>query len=772
MQLTSKEFDKAIRRLDRSWGYVKVSIGVINSEAQKNAQIRNTELTYFSDGENPFDEYPVDRVYATAEQDFSKVDGSMYFLPKESSGMSYYNNGIVTNEILGSVRIWFGGLTGFDIKGLTIDFGEYYPTKFTIESDSGIRSYENDKRLFVTEDVFAGTSYFTIAPSEMVNGKGRLRIYRFSCGIVNTFSNEKVKRCSTKEYVSPVSETIPSMDTTIVIDNQDLYYSVDNPESAIAYMEVGQEVKVSFGYDVTGDGDVEWLSETTTYLNNWRANDLEAEFTSTDRFYQLDEMYYGGLYRSNGITLYKLAIDVLNSAGIMDDRYYYIDSYLKKIIVYNPIPPVKHSEALQIIANAGRCILYEDRKNRIHLKSSFVPDMTASDNGRMNYSSIDKLLKDYKKKAYAEFSNDYTTVDGTMFFMPKNAKDFYKDTGYVSESVYEITPKGTVSRRLSFRFGANQKFLAEGVGTWTHGEPVITVNLESVFTAFGIIINFRNVAPEQFVIKTYREGVAEKEFVVNNPELEYITDERFYDFDKMEITFTKGYPNSRVFIDNILIGDVTNYTIERNDLTASPIGERQKRIKNISIPRTNYRKAQEESKELLSEQIKTSNLTENAEYTAYFSIASYGYSAKIKDNTKVSATIIDSSDFYVRIRFNGITNESSINLSIEGYEYVADETYYKKQHHVRGQEITWRNPLISTTEHARDLEEWLSTYYLGDVDYEISWRGDPRVEANDLFYLELKDREKALIRSYENELEFDGAWSGRMKARKVMMSWQ
>lgn len=71
-------------------------------------------------------------------------------------------------------------------------------------------------------------------------------------GIANTFTNEKVMGCSMKEYVSPISESIPSMDVSIKVDNQDLYYSVDNPESAIAYMEIGQEVKVTFGYDVTG----------------------------------------------------------------------------------------------------------------------------------------------------------------------------------------------------------------------------------------------------------------------------------------------------------------------------------------------------------------------------------------------------------------------------------------------------------------------------------------------------------------------------------------
>lgn len=122
--------------------------------------------------------------------------------------------------------------------------------------------------------------------------------------------------------------------------------------------------------------------------------------------------------------------------------------------------------------------------------------------------------------------------------------------------------------------------------------------------------------------------------------------------------------------------------------------------------------------------------------------------------------------------FTGITKETNISFSVSGYEYVANESYVKVNHNPNGQEISWNNPLVSTSEHAKDLEEWIAEYYLGLIDYEIPWRGDPRTEANDLFYLELKDRDKALIRSYQNDLEFNGAWSGTIKARKVAMSWQ
>lgn len=744
MQLVSKEYKEAMKLLHRNRAYIRVSIGVVNSDAQNNAVLDDdTELTYYSDGKKPFDGYTVTKPYATAEQNFSKVDGSMYFLPKETDGYSFYNNGIVTNDILGSVYISFGGLIGLDIKGLTIDFGECYPTQFTIQSDSGTKSYENDKQLFTTEDSFDGTSYFIITPITMLGGQDRMRIYQMMFGIANTFSNDKVINCSLKDYVSPISETIPSMDVSLTVDNQDLYYSPDNPESAIAYMEIGQEVKVSFGYDVTGNGDIEWLPETTTFLNTWSADDVQAKFTATDRFYQLTDTYYKGLYRESGITLYDLALDVLNDAGIEDEREFYLDPYLKRITVYNPLPAVKHSEALQIIANAGRCALYEDRANKIHLKASFVPDMEVSVNNKTDYSSIENLLKDNQKDAYAIASNDFSFVDGSLFFMPKDGS--YKETGYVSNSI------------------------ADADGNFTEN-PVITITLESGFTAFGMIMNFRNVAPQEFVIRTYYLSAIQDTYTVENPDTEYIIDYQFNDFDKMEIEFTKGHPNARITIDNILIGDVTDYRLSRTrDLMDNPTGTRQEKVKMISVKKTNYRESQEGFKELITEKV---TLTEEMQHTVYFSIASYGFQASVKDNDSIGVQILDSSNYFVTVKFTNATVETEIELVIEGYEYVADESYYRVTHNPNGQEIEWSNPLISTDEQARDLEEWIATYYLGDIDYDISWRGDPRVEANDLFYLELKNREDALIRSYQNELSFNGAWSGSMKARKVVMSWR
>lgn len=755
MQNVSLAYKNSMRHPDRNRGYIKVRIGIINSKAQENVGAKDgrNNFAYFSDSSKPFNDYSVDKVYATFEQDFAKVDGSMYFLPKEDKGIEFYNNGIVTSEILGAVYIDFNGQTGFDIKGLTIDFGEYYPTEFTIESDTGTNRYENNSRIFVTEDVFSGTSYFIIRPSKMVNGQGALRINKFYCGIINSFTNKEVLSYSMKEYVSSITESIPSQDVTLEVDNQNLYYSVDNPNSAFQFMETGQEVKTSFGYDINGDGNITWLPETTTYLKSWSANDIKAKFTAADRFdFSQSSVYYRGLYRENGISLYDLAVDVLNDAGITDEREYYIDPYLKKVTIQNPMPAVKHSEALQIIANAGRCVLYEDRGNRIHIQSSFVPDMTVQANNMTEWSHIDKLLKSTKKQAYAIFANDFSIVDGTVLFMPENPEDYAEDTGYVSKSVW--------------------KEGLENEWRWTEETPKITINLEAGFTAFGLLITFRNVAPQEFQIKTYYEGITVEKRTVKNPDVTYVTHEEFTYFDKMELIFTRGYPNFVIAIDNILMGDVTDYVLSwKTDLNSTPTGTKQEKIKSIGVKRSIYQPSKEEIKELVTEEV---ILDEGGtEMTVYFSNPSYGLVAAVQGNDTIQCEILESSNYYAKIRFTGnIQPGTVVKYAISGYEYVVSEQFLKVSHNATGTEKEWSNPLVSSIEHAKDLEEWLASYYLGEVDYSFQWRGDPASDANDLFYLDLKDREHILVRAYEHNLKFNGAWSCTTKARRAVMSWQ
>ena len=56
---------------------------------------------------------------------------------------------------------------------------------------------------------------------------------------------------SSKENVSLIADTIPSMDVTLEVDNQNQYYNPDDDESALAFLEEGQQLTFSFGYEVS-----------------------------------------------------------------------------------------------------------------------------------------------------------------------------------------------------------------------------------------------------------------------------------------------------------------------------------------------------------------------------------------------------------------------------------------------------------------------------------------------------------------------------------------
>ena len=740
MQTASLEYKKTIKQLPRNRGYIRATIGIINQEAQNSASAKESKLAYFSNDTKPFEGNSVSRIYATAEKNFSKIDGTMYFLPEENSSLNLYNNGLVSEDIAGVLYINFKEPAGFDIKGLMIEFGDSYPNMIEIEWDNGKNLYKNENGRFITEDVYEGVTFLKIIP---VNMETRLRIFEITFGIAKTFTNESVLNYSLKEYVSPVSESIPSQDMVLEVDNQSLYYSVDNPESAFAFLETGQEIRVMFGYDITGNGTVEWLPENTCYLKEWKADDIKARFVATDRFDYITGYYYKGLYRENGISLYDLAIDVLNDAGIDDSKEYYLDPYLKNIIVYNPIPPVKSTEALQIIANAGRCILYQDRKKRIHMDSSFVPDMVISTDNKEEYSSVEKLLKSTLKEAYAIQSNDFSIVDGSVLFMPLEGP--YKKTGYVSKSI------------------------ADESGLFLNN-PIITITSEASFSVYGLIINFRNVAPKQFVITTYNQGEQVEQHVIDDSELSYVTYETFELFDTMKIEFTKGYPNAKVTIDNILISDITDYTLERSiDIYGNPVGQRKNKVKSISVARNVY-KNNSEIVELALE--KVTMIESELIQTVVFSEPVYEISVSA-DSANVNAEIIEKSSYMVVVKFKKSTSaKEEFTYKVSGKKYTIDIFQEKSIYNAHGEEMLWNNPLISNIEHAKDVKDWIATHFLGDVEYEISWRGDPRIDAGDLIYLELKNRDTALTKIYQNTLNFNGAWSSVLKARKAVVSWQ
>lgn len=218
-------------------------------------------------------------------------------------------------------------------------------------------------------------------------------------------------------------------------------------------MESGQRLNVTIGYQLD-NGSIEWLQMGSLYVYEWSASDEKATIRAVDVLKFIDDDYYKGQYYENGITLYDLAVLVLTDAGVGNDDYY-LDTYLKKVIIHNPLPKVKHKEALQIIANAGRCVLDYDRYGRIRIHSLFQPSMETTSNGTTYYSDIKNVDIQTQKSDFATYEKNRWLADGKMLFLPK---EDVQNTGYVSSAISDenglFTENPVITRTLEAKYKA------------------------------------------------------------------------------------------------------------------------------------------------------------------------------------------------------------------------------------------------------------------------------------------------------------------------------
>lgn len=736
MQTVSREYKRSMKEKLRNRSYIRVTIGVINQEAQSSAYVPRPEnYTYYSNLKWPLDNYQVQELYATCDQDYTAVDGSMYFLPRAREDV-VLNQGIVSEELPGSIEIQFP--IRYDIKGLTVEFGRAYPVDFRIESDNKtVEIAGNATEHFVTEEIFEGATFLRFVPASMANGQSRFRIHQLTMGIGIYFDNRKILSATKKEHISPIMEELPTLDFDMTIENKDRAYDVENEESTVNFLEAGQEVKVLYGQELD-NGTVEWLPGATVYLREWSADDEEMSFAATDRFESMDGTYYKGEYRSEGISLYDLAVDVLKDAGV-DSRTYWLDNYLKDVSVCNPMPVVSHKEALQLIANAGRCILYQDRSGNIFMKSSFVPDMEAASDNEAYFSHAGAVLDKKAKQSYAMTARDYTDVQPTQYFLPRQETGkAYLNTGYISEAAA----------------GADGTFAVN---------PAVEISLEARYKCFGLTLEFGRNNPDTVIFHASLAGELREDYMVSGLTAMTVISHEFPEFDRLVLEFTKGCPYNRVILNNIIFGDSTDYMLEYgHELTKTPKGTQLPKVRELHVVRTFYSQGVE-VKELAKETV-TVSAADNR-YTIYFSAPSYDLSCTITEpQAGQTAVIVDSSNYYATVELTGVTG--ACEVLITGREYIVTQARVSRRLNPTGRLEQWENPLVSDVVHAADLADWVGDYMRADREYDLQYRGEPRIDANDIAFLENKYVPGLLLRVYDHTLKFNGALSGTIKARR------
>lgn len=738
MQKVSKAYKESMKSSLRERAYIMISFGLVNQEAQAKATVDNGSYAYYSNKDNIFGEHIDDTVYATLEEEFTKVDGSMFFLPRATEGGRYYNTGIVSDKLVSEARcevIISLNTIATDFKGLTINFGENYPVDFDIVGSTGqtIEFRGNTKSKWSTEEVLENTTYIKLVFYKMKNPQSRLRIYSIMFGYGLVYYNDSVMSSALDSYVSPIGADVPQFDFSVTLKNYDHYFNVDNPNSAINYLETGQEMDIMYGYQTPGSDTIEWIQGNHLWCSEWESDDNTATIRCQDIFRNMDGEYVKGLYSAAGKSYYALAEEILKDAGISE---YYIDPRLKKLYSNNPIPRVKYKEALQIIANACRCVLTQSRYGKVQIKSNFMPSASIATNGEETYSNAANVLTDTPKVEYATLAGNYTPTDGTMFFLPRNGKAALT-TGYVSKEIS----------------GAN--------GTFTKN-PVVTITMEAIRAYYGLKLVFGTALPAAFTIRTYKGGEPVNEYQVERDEISTtsIILRDFDDFDVMKIEFTKtAEPYNRIVLNYFSLSDVVDFTMNRRDMTSSPKAIKQELIKEVIVPCYTYQENNREEN-LVYEDI---DVVAGEVETYYIQDPSYGYKVKL-DEVEGKATVVAWSNYFVTIKFN-VTG--SFKLEVQGYRYKIVEKYATVSLNARGKTVKWKNPLISNTTMANELAAWLADYYTAGIEYEYDTRGNPELDATDIVYQENEFHDGMRVNIYRHTVNFKQAFSGRVTARRI-----
>lgn len=739
MQKVSKAYKESMKSSLRERAYIMLSFGLINQEAQAKATVEEGDFAYYANAKNVLGEKSDDTVYATLEENFTKVDGSMFFLPRRNQSGAYLDTGIISDKLLTEAIFELTinlNIVATDFKGITINFGENYPVDFDMVSSSGqvIEFRGNDQAVFSTEEVLTDTTQVRLIFYTMKNPQSRVRIYsiRFGYGLV--YYNQDVMSSSLESYVSPIGADVPQIDFSVQLKNYDHYFNVDNPKSAINFLETGQEMEIYYGYQLPETGEIEWIRGNRLLCSEWESDDYTATIRCQDIFRNMDSEYYKGMYNSAGVSYYELTEDVLRDAGLTD---YYIDPQLRTLFTKNPIPRVQHKEALQIIANACRCVLTQTRFGTIQIKSNFVPEATASAKTQAAYSNADKILDDSVKDEYASLNTNYTTADGKMFFLPRNLSEKTFNTGFVSA---ELSDENGL-------FASN---------------PVVTIEQEVACMYYGAKFVFGNAIPAEFVIRTYNDRQLVTEYTVGADEIERVTILHIDldDFDTMEIEFTKtAEPYNRIVLNNFSFGDITDFTMTRTDMTSSPKAIKQELIKEVIVPCYSYQNGTQEDN-LVGEdvEVKAGDVE-----TFFIGEPSYGFRAVLEDTTG-GVTIEDWGNYYITVRFS-VTGK--YRLEIYGYRYKIVERYAVKTLNNRGKTIKWENPLMSDIGMATDLANWLGDYYASGIEYEYDTRGNPEIDVNDIVYQENEFHNDMKVNIYRQTLNFNQSFSGKVTARRV-----
>lgn len=809
---TSDAYKEMMKKPIRNRGYISVSLGVVNQNAQGNAKLdENTTKEYYSKG-GLFDDTNNEVTYGTLEQNFTKADGSFRFPPRNTQTIDLQNNGIVVPHG-GSLIIKFD--TDYDIKGLTIDFTETsYPTDFTIVTDEEtINVSDNDTANFTTEAVLGSTSTITITPTSMLGGVQCMHIKRVVMGVGLTFQNSIVESADLESFVSSVSIETSYKELDVSAFDNNGQFDIDNESAFINYLETGQPVNVSFGVDLD-DGTQEWHQVASCRLKDWGAKKGRVSFKATDLLSQTDETYSHMVLTSRTA---KSEFEAIFQAMGLTPNDYYIDDYFASINITNPVEENAYRDCLQLLANATRGVVYEDENGIVRVEKNFDKGVNVNET---NYA-IGYGIRKTDKNGNSYLSSYWKSLDDGTFrvISEKNLFNPSEEAGNTVEIVtsqyldYALLPVEVIDNficqgedsedgqraivAVTIKCPRNgNSFPIKESGWYCAGSGSRSQSFRSEYSAYAKIgnknlqveysygkFNFY-VAPEDLgsgdlevsfaYVKRYRtsetlknEGIGiRKGKLNNNGYMEgYETQEELY-----EDYFLERYPQMLLEWQGGWRASNANLLFTFKDPKPTQI-KVEERVTGVSGTKVTYFDIKDNFLEYEMSFLTNLILVHLIKGKPNGSAILYHPTVKVKNAYDLSFNamlespyaVMDEKVKAIRVKIFTYQNDG------EEIRQVDDEVYYTETLDSTGVVKTVQNPLISTSAQAELVAKWMKAYYTKNLTYNYEYRGEPTLQSNDIMYAESEASIVNALDAEKTKLSFNGAFRGQIEARKTLI---
>lgn len=425
MQAVSNAWKANQRRTIVSEGFVEVLVDIgdpaaiadVSSQDNGSAYISNTQQVV-SEGDKNI------APYSTLEQNMWVLNDSRKILPTDDYGDCGYIGDALSNEycaFVGKTPILTLNFTRVHnnlIPAITITwsktYGEY-ATDFTVRAYNGtslVAEKEvvgNKSTQTIVEMDIVGYDRITISILKWCLPRHRARIEEVFVGLQKVYSKSDLFGYTHSQTVDPVSTSLPKAEVSFAVDNTKDTYNPDNTDGLAKYFMERQLVKTRYGYKMN-DNSIEWIKGGVFYLSEWSAtqNGREANFTARDILEYLTQRYVDSVTSVTERSLYDLAETILMSADLPlnpdGSVKWKLDDSLKNIRTTAPLPDDTMANCLLLIANAGRCVFYQDRSGILHIEplTGDVVDcsITTSNSYTLPEITIGKPIEGISVKVY------------------------------------------------------------------------------------------------------------------------------------------------------------------------------------------------------------------------------------------------------------------------------------------------------------------------------------------------------------------------------------